>query len=169
AALALPQALPAQSLFSTRGLGVPIEPLDARARALGGIGVGLLVVNPSLVNPAELGGIMRRGVSAALQPVSHDMTLGDDQASLSATRFPLLGIIYPLNNRLTLGVGYGGYLEQSWGVRETGTVAIDGRDVAFEDVSRASGGLGQIRLSAAYLLTPALSVGATGGVMTGNV
>src|SRR5690606_39001335 len=68
-----------------------------------------------------------------------------------------------------LGVGYGGYLEQSWGVRETGTVAIDGRDVAFEDVSRASGGLGQIRLSAAYLLTPALSVGATGGVITGNV
>lgn len=169
AALALPQALPAQSLFSTRGLGVPIEPLDARARALGGIGVGLLGVNPSLVSPAELGGLRRRGVSAALQPTSHDQTLGGEQASVSATRFPLLGIIYPLGQQLTVGVGYGGYLEQSWGIRETGSIAVDDRSVAYEDLVRASGGLGQIRVSAAYMLTPTLSLGATGGVMTGNV
>src|SRR5690606_15765444 len=42
ALLALPAAAGAQSLFSTRGLGVPVEPVDARARALGGIGVGML-------------------------------------------------------------------------------------------------------------------------------
>lgn len=168
-ALALPHAASAQSLFNTRGLGAPSEPLDARARALGGIGVGLLGVNPSLVNPAELGGILRRGVSAALQPSTHSQTVAEGEASVSGSRFPLIGILYPLNRRVALGVGYGGYLEQSWGIEQRGTQVIDGDEVAVTDVIRSTGGLGQIRVSAAYLLTPSLSLGAMGGVITGNL
>ena len=58
----------AQSLFGTRGLGVPLESTDPRSRALGSAGLGLIGLNASLVNPAELSGIRRRGVVAALQP-----------------------------------------------------------------------------------------------------
>ena len=35
-------ALDAQSLFSAAGLGLPVDPLDGRTRALGNVGVGLL-------------------------------------------------------------------------------------------------------------------------------
>lgn len=165
----LPQPAGAQSLFNTRGLGTPSEPLDARARALGGIGVGLLGVNPSLVNPAELGGLVRRGVSAALQPTAHSQSVGDEQADVSASRFPLIGILYPINRRIALGVGYGGYLEQGWGISQRSTQAIDGRQVEVHDVVQSTGGIGQVRLSAAYLVTPALSLGLMGGVLTGNL
>jgi hypothetical protein len=126
-------------------------------------------VNPSLVNPAELGGILRRGVSAALQPTAHSQSLDGGEASVSASRFPLIGLLYPLNRRMVLGVGYGGYLEQSWGISQSGTEVIDGESIEVFDVVRSTGGLGQIRVSAAYLITPALSVGAMGGVITGNV
>ena len=50
----------AQSLFATRGLGVPVSPVDARVAALGGMGVGLLGFHTSMVNPAELAGLSRR-------------------------------------------------------------------------------------------------------------
>ena len=39
---ALPQGVGAQSPFGVQGLGLPLEPLDARARALGGTGIGLM-------------------------------------------------------------------------------------------------------------------------------
>lgn len=165
--LAVPAGVDAQSLFAGRGLGVPVEPVDARARLLGGIGVGLLGVNPSLVNPAELTAV-RRGITAVLQPATHRIELGDEEADVGSTRFPLLSLLYPVNERLLLGLGYGGYLEQSWGVRTAGTLPVGG-GVDYEDVIRSTGGLSQVRLSAAYALAPSLSVGAAAGLLTGNL
>ena len=47
----VPPSLAGQSLFGSQGLGMPVEPVDARARALGTLGVGLL--GPSL-SPTDL-------------------------------------------------------------------------------------------------------------------
>jgi hypothetical protein len=165
--LAAPLELRAQSLFAARGFGVPVEPVDARARVLGGVGVGLLGVNPSLVNPAELAAV-RRGVTAVLQPASHSIATGDGKEDVGSTRFPLLSLLYPINERLLVGLGYGGYLDQSWGVRATGTLPIDdGLD--YDDVIRSRGGLAQVRVTAAYAISPTLSVGAAAGLLTGNL
>jgi len=166
--LLAPATTSAQSLFSARGLGVPIDPIDARARALGGIGVGLIGVNPALINPAELGG-GRRGVTAVLQPTSHALQLGAAEGDVSASRFPLIGILYPVSPRLSLGLGYAGYLEQSWAVRTTGEVVVGGEAVEVEDVVQTVGGLGQIRASAAYALSESFAVGVAGGAMSGSL
>jgi hypothetical protein len=168
ALLAAPVSASAQSLFSARGLGVPIDPLDGRARALGGIGVGLPGLNPSLVNPAEIG-IGRRGVTAVLQPSAHSLDTGSATGDVSASRFPMFGILYPATPRLTIGIGYAGYLEQSWAVRSRDSVDVAGERVAVEDVVSSTGGLGQIRLAAAYALSPGLALGVAGGVLTGNL
>jgi hypothetical protein len=48
-------------------------------------------------------------------------------------------------------------------------VVIAGSRVPVEDVVSSTGGLGQIRVSAAYALAPALALGAAGGVLTGNL
>ena len=80
----------AQSLFSARGLGLPVQPVDARSRALGGVGVGLFGLNMSMVNPAEIAGFSRRGVTAALQPTMTDITIGDASDNVNGTRFPLM-------------------------------------------------------------------------------
>jgi long-subunit fatty acid transport protein len=159
----------AQSLFATRGLGVPVAAVDARGAALGGIGVGLLGFHTSLVNPAELAGLTRRGVSAALQPISSSVEADGQQDGTSGTRFPLLSVLYPVSERLVLSLGYGGYLDQTWGVVTESEQTINGESVTVNDLLRSTGGIAQMRLSAAYSLSPVFSIGAAAGLLAGNV
>jgi hypothetical protein len=159
----------AQSLFSTRGLGVPVPAVDARAAALGGIGVGLIGFHTSLTNPAELAGVTQRGVSAAFQPVSTSFDVADAQDGTSGTRFPLMTIIYPFGQRLVGSIGYGSFLEQSWGVLTQSTQVVGGETYDVTDLLRSRGGIAQARVSAVYSLSPSLAVGAAGGLLTGNV
>jgi hypothetical protein len=169
AALALAAPADAQSLFGTRGLGVPAAPLDARAQVLGGSGVGLLGTNPSMVNPAEVAGVGLRGISAALQPVRRATTVDGRSDAGSATRFPLIRILYPVQPRLALSAGYGAFFDQNWGVRIQGEETLDGRAVPTEDVLQATGGIAQFQLGAAYAVTERLAVGVAGGVYTGDL
>jgi hypothetical protein len=159
----------AQSLFATRGLGVPVAPVDARGAALGSIGVGLLGFHTSMVNPAELAGLSRRGVSAALQPVSTSVDVEGAEDGTSATRFPVVSILYPVSPRLVLSLGYGGYLDQTWGVLTQTEQVINDETVTVNDLLRSSGGIAQMRLSAAWTLSPSFVVGAAAGLLAGNV
>jgi hypothetical protein len=159
----------AQSLFATRGLGVPIAPVDARGATLGGIGVGLLGFHTSLVNPAELAGLTRRGVSAALQPVSTSVDVDGVEDGTSGTRFPMVSVLYPLSERVVLSLGYGGYLDQSWGVLTESEQVINGETVTMNDLLRSTGGISQLRLSGSYALSPTFSVGVAAGLLAGNV
>jgi hypothetical protein len=161
--------LAAQSLFSVRGLGVPVAPVDARGAALGGIGVGLIGFHTSLTNPSELAGVSRRGVSAALQPMTLTTSVDGAEDNVDASRFPQMSIIYPISRRLVGSLAYGGYLEQSWGVRTESEVTIGNRTITVTDILRSRGGIAQARLNVAYQLTPALAVGVGGGLLTGNV
>jgi hypothetical protein len=77
--------------------------------------------------------------------------------------------VYPLRSRLVFGLGYGGYLEQSWSVTTDGEETIGGQTVATRESISASGALAQVRLSAAYDLSESVAVGAALGLFTGNV
>jgi hypothetical protein len=169
AAAAIVSPAHAQSLFSTRGLGVPLPPVDARARALGGIGVGLLGLNTSLVNPAETAGIGRRGVSAALQPSSGSAEIAGASGDASASRFPMVRILYPISSRAVFSLGYGGVLEQSWVIASEGSETIGDEDVPTRDVVRSTGGVAQLTAGVSYRITPALAVGLAGGLYTGSL
>lgn len=159
----------AQSLFATRGLGVPILPLDARSRALGGIGLALPGLNTSMVSPAEMAGIGRRGVAAALQPTSETARFAGLKGSISAARFPLIRILYPVSDRLIFGIGYGGYLDQSWAVQSTGREILGGDTLDTKDLARSVGGVAQGQLAASYTVRSGLAVGAAVVLFTGNL
>lgn len=159
----------AQSLFSTRGLGVPAPAVDARAAALGGIGVGLIGFHTSLINPAEIAGVTRRGVSAALQPVSSTARIDGEEDGTSGTRFPLMRILYPVGERTVVSVAYGSYLEQSWAVESASVMVVDGREVDVTDVRRSTGGIAQLRVGGAYSVSRTFAVGVAAGLLTGNV
>jgi hypothetical protein len=159
----------AQSLFGMRGLGVAVDPIDPRARALGSIGTGLPGLNTSMINPADLAGIRRRGVSATLQPFFGSDELETRVDDVEGTRFPLIHLMYPLRSRLVFGLGYGGFLEQSWSVVADGQEMIGGVPVDTRELVSATGALSQVRLSAAYEATTALALGAAFGVYTGNL
>jgi hypothetical protein len=158
----------AQSLFATRGFGVPVDPVDARGRLLG-VGTGLFGLNTSLVNPADLAGVPRRGLSATLQPVSGTTRFAGAEDSFHGTRFPVLTAVYPVIDRFVLSGGYGAVYDQSWAVVVEGTESPDGTETRTRDFIRATGGLAQARLGLAYSVTPRIAVGAGGGIYTGNV
>jgi hypothetical protein len=167
--LAAAGPLRAQSLFATRGLGVPLSPQDARVSALGGIGVGLLGYHSSLVNPADLAGLARRGATAAFQPVTTDVSVDGAEDGTSGTRFPLMAVSYPLTDRLVTALAFGGYLDQTWGVTEESRITVGDQVVDATDLISSAGGIGQVRLNTGYLLTPSFAVGVGVGLLTGSV
>jgi hypothetical protein len=167
-ASALPAAAHAQSLFSTRGLGTPIEGIDARARGIGVSGVGLAGLSTTLLNPAESGGTLRRGVSATFQPWGASAELSGQKGNVSGTRFPLISVLYPVS-RITFTFGFSGVLDQSWAITAD-TIQHVGADSALShDIIRSIGGIGELKVGAAYLVAHNLSLGAQIGVHSGTL
>jgi hypothetical protein len=166
AALTMPAH--AQSLFATRGLGLPVASVDARARALGGIGVGIAGLSTSLANPSEIAGLTRTGVTAALQPSSGTVIFGGEESELDGARFPLVRIVFPLSNRLVTSIGYGGVLEQSFGIRTEGTEVVGNETLAVTDQVESTGGLSEVGVAVAWTARPGLALGVGGGLFAGN-
>lgn len=166
-ALALPGTARAQSLLATSGLGVPTPPLDARARALGGIPTGLFGFDLSLGNPADAADVRYRGGMASLQPFSRTSDIDGQRATTSGARFPVLRALYP-TGRFVASFGYGGFLDQNWAVTTSGMEHFGGDSASVSDVIRSSGGISQMRLGAAVSVTQHIALGAAVGLYTGN-
>ena len=158
----------AQSLTSIRGLGYPILPVDARTEILGGLGIGLQGFGVPLTSPAAPARVVRRGFVLAVENTSQDAELGELAGSTSATRFPLMRVIFP-TRRVVFSLGYGGVLDQSFGITTAGSVDLGtGGTLPFNDVLQSTGGVGQLQLGAAVPLGEDVNIGATIGALTGN-
>lgn len=163
--LAAPAA--GQSLTSIQGLGYPILATDARTEALGGLGLGLKGLSAPMTNPAAAARAVRPGAVVAVSAVEQTAGLGDASDRFGATRFPLIRVIYPVRG-IVLTAGYGGYLDQSWGVERSGSQDAGGTIVSFEDFIRSEGGIGQFQLGAAAPIGRRVAVGAAIGAHTGQ-
>ncbi len=158
----------AQSLFAAEGLGMPTEAADARARVLGGLGIGLIGLDVSLVNPATAAGTLRRGISAVMVSTPHTVSLDGQQAFATSTRFPLLRVVLPVGTRWVVTAAYGGYLDQSWSVRSDRLEAIGSDTVPVRDNVQSQGGVSQYRLGLAYSFGPRFAVGVSAGGHSGQ-
>lgn len=168
AAMAAAGPLAAQSITSVRGLGYPLLPVDARSQVLGGFGIGLQGFSTPLTNPAGAARVVRRGFVLALENSSREISLGPSSEGTSATRFPLLQMIFPVS-RVVLTLGYGGFLDQSWGVESSGAIVLGtGGTLPFQDAIESTGGLGQFQFGAALPLGDDIAIGASVGAVTGN-
>lgn len=156
-----------QSLTSIRGLGHPLLPADARSEILGGLGIGLQGFSAGLADPTAPAGLYRRGAVVAVSAVDRDVTLGDDSDQIGTTRFPLIRVLYPVGD-LVLTAGYGGYLDQSWGLVREGEEVLGSGTVGYRDLVRSTGGVGQIQVGAAMPLGDRFAIGATLGAHTGS-
>ncbi|HEX2201829.1 MAG TPA: hypothetical protein VHG91_00955 [Longimicrobium sp.] len=159
----------AQSILSSRGLGYPLEPLDARAQGLGGVTVGLGGPHLSLVNPAAPVGIVAPGLLVTVQPDAYDATAGAVATDGSTVRFPLLMAAFPLGSRFTGSVGYGSFLDQSWQVTSEDSLDLPGTGerVGVRDRFVSDGGVARFRLGAGARLLEGLSVGLAADLFTG--
>lgn len=158
----------AQSLFSASGLGVPLDATDARARVLGGLGIGLLGLDASLVNPASPAGTLRKGASAVMVSAPRTITLGNQRGYATGTRFPLIRAVVPFATRWVATVAYGGYLDQSWAITADRMEAIGTDTVPVQDNTQSTGGVAQYRVGLAYSLGSRIALGIAAGGYSGQ-
>lgn len=164
-------ALPveAQSVFTTRGLGFPLEPADARERGLGGAAMGLPEQQITWSNVAAMVGLQAPGMVVAYQHDDVSADTGVRTFEGSTARFPLLMGAFPAGERLVIGVGYGSFLDQNWRVEEADTLVLAGDSVPVTDLLSSEGGVARFRLAAAYRLGTDFGVGAGIDLYTGTV
>lgn len=156
-----------QSLTSARGPGYVLLPTDARTSVLGGLGLGLQGFSASLTNPAAIAFATRRGGVVALEAIERDIRLGDEGGEVGTTRFPLIRVVFPVRGAV-LTAGYGGYLDQSWGLTREGEEVFEGSTVGYTDIMRSDGGVGHFQIGAAFPIGEDLAVGGAVGLLTGN-
>lgn len=161
--------LSAQSLFSTRGLGAPVQPVDARGRGVGGVGIGMLGVNSSLLNPAEAAGLLRRGIAATYQPSSGTAEMNGETGKFSGSRFPSVRLILPIRQRFALTMGYATAYQHAWLVESRGEFTFGEDVVETRDVIESKGDINRMEVGIAFTLGTDFAVGLAGSYYTGEV
>jgi len=160
--------LSGQSLFGSAGLGLPIDALDGRSRALGNLGLGLsggalLPSDPAAAGRLRLG----TGVLVA-QPSWTKASSGGESNYFRGTRFPLLGAAYPVFGGMAT-IHFTSLMEQDFGgVRET-TLTLGGVPVVATDSFEQDGAVSAMNVGFARMITEETSVGVTVGRYTGAV
>lgn len=169
-ALALPGAGSAQSFLGARGLGVPVGAVGARAAALGNLGIGLGGVEVSANDPATWANLVWPTVSISMQPTWGEFDLDDRVGDARATRFPLLGIGYPVHRaRGVVTLSLGGYLEQRFVAEHESKVILNDVEVDVEDRLAVDGGTSVVRLGWAQRLGSRFAFGVAAGAYVGRL
>jgi hypothetical protein len=158
---------PAQSLLSATGLGTPLEPVDARARGLGGLPIGLPDPQMSLVNPAAAVGLPAAGLTVTFQADAVTGTAAGQSQDFTTARFPVVQVAFPIGERVVTTLGYAAVLDQNWAVEHTDSILITGEQTPIQDRFRSSGGVARLRGGVGYRLLPRLDVGVGVDVYSG--
>jgi hypothetical protein len=159
--------LSAQSLFAGRGLGFVMEPLDARSRGLGGIGLGLIEPNLGLVNPASIAGVGAPVLHVTLQPDQFSSTFDGVEVSGSTVRFPVIHAALPYG-RWIASIGFASFLDRNWAVQRDTTLLVDGTAIDIRDRFASHGGVSRLRVGSTYAVTDRLALAAAVDVYSGS-
>lgn len=167
-AFAAPRPLVAQSLIGSQGLGIPLEALDGRSRALGSVGIGLFGGAVLPTDPARASRITVPSISVTIQPSRGAATIGDQSVPVEGTRFPLLAASYPVGSQGVATLSYGGLLEQNWRAERTLRLAQEQDSIDVADSYESDGSVGAARIGFARVLPGGFSVAANLGFHTGT-
>ena len=169
--LVLAHALPAagQSVLAAGGLGLPLDAVDARARALGSSGVGLFGSHVMPGDPVGAVDLMVPTLVLTGQSAWLDVEQGGTTSTGSGNRFPALGVSYPVRTWGVLTLTYGAVLDQRWAFERRDTLDLQANArLEIADRFTSDGGVSAVRLGFAHRVAPSLAVGAAVGVYTGS-
>jgi hypothetical protein len=165
----VPSAAWGQSLLSAGGLGIPVEPLDARARALGGVGIGLMGGQLLPTDPVAAAELNVPSVAITLANAWVDVEEGDVSSTASGARFPALGVSYPVRSWGAATLTYGSLLDQRWETTQQQRLPLGGSTALVTDRFLSDGGIAALRVGFAGRLGPSLAVGGSIGRYTGEL
>lgn len=170
ACIALSAPVAAQSLYSAAGLGLPVDAVDARSRALGNVGIGLMgsAILPTDPAAAALLGVPGAVFTALPSWVELGRSDTGEAGSHQATRFPLVGVAYPAWSLGMATLTFGSVLDQRFEGSRSTTVELEDGPVAVTDDFTSQGGVSEVRLGLARPLGRRLQVGMSVGRYTGS-
>jgi hypothetical protein len=162
--------LSGQSIFGSSGIGLPIEALDGRARALGSFGIGLQgpAIMPS--DPAAAARVVLPTGVIVAQPSWVDLTEGSggEHRYFQGTRFPLLGVAYPAFGG-TLTVHIASVFDQSFEGERSVDIVLGGTTVPATDRFSQEGSLSTLAAGFARMLGARTAVGLSLGRYSGRI
>ncbi len=160
----------AQSTYSAAGLGLPVDAVDARARALGNVGIGLMGSSIAPSDPAAATLLTVPGAVFTALPSWVDLGRADtgEAGSYRATRFPLVGVAYPAWGLGMATITFGSVLDQRYEGERSTLVELEDGPVSVTDRFKATGGVSEVRLGLARDLGGGLEVGVSAGRFTGG-
>ncbi len=159
----------AQSILSTRGLGFPIHPLDARGRALGGAALGLPEPDVVWASPAAAVGLLAPTIVLGYEFTNFSADSPGGSFSGETVRFPLVLAAIPAGERVAFQIGFGSYLDQNWRIIENDTLVLTPDTVPVRDWWDSDGGVSRLRLGVAGQVRGNVSVGVGLDVYRGAV
>jgi hypothetical protein len=161
----------AQSMFNAAGVGMPVEALDGRARALGSLGIGLPGTNGLL--PADPAAAVRLPVPGGLisaQPAWVDLTRDGSggHTYFRGSRWPLFAAGYPmLGGMATFHAAP--VLDQRFRGERPVPVDLLGTPSDAVDRFEQDGSVAVIALGYARVITPTVTAGVSAGRYAGSV
>lgn len=147
----------AQGTESAQGLGYP--PGEMSSRTLGTGGAMAEVDGRSPINPAALALRPVPQLFAQYDPELRAVTSNGKTSSTTTARFPNVGALLPVSNRLVLGVNVSTFLDQSWANSRAITTDIGGEQIALNQSVKSEGAMEDIRGAVAYALSPSVRLG----------
>jgi hypothetical protein len=169
-ALAHPVGVSGQSMMNGAGLGFPVGPGDARARALGGVALGLR--GPAILgtDPAAAALFGLPSVVMTAQPMWVDFGRSDtgESGTFRGTRFPTLGIAYPAWNLGMVTLTFESVLDQRFHAQRAVTLQFLDQEAPATDDFTSEGGVSTVRLGFARVLGENARVGISVGRYTGT-
>ena len=155
-----------QTPVTAVGLGVPVAPVDARAAALGGTGLGLLGGSLSARNPADMGFFTRPVLGITYAPESVSVEGPEGSLDTGRSRLAILRGAIPFDG-WTVGVAFASELDQDWEVVFNDTLTSPLGTFPFLERRQSNGGVSSVNLTATRRLGP-VSIGAEYGILTGS-
>jgi len=169
--LAAAAPVQAQSLFNAAGIGLPMEAVDGRARALGSLGIGLPGVGGLLpADPAAAARLLVPGGLIVAQPTWVDLTRdgSSDHTYFKGSRFPLLAAGYPFLRGIAM-LHATSVLDQGFRGQRPVTVDLLGTPSLATDSFEQEGSVSTLSLGFARMVTPTVALGVTAGRYAGTV
>ena len=167
--LIFPSVLAGQSVLGSSGLGMRLEPLDAVERALGGLGVTNSRATVLPGNPVASLDVLAPTIAFTIQPHWGKFTVGSEKGNFIGTRFPVLGLAYPLGTDGVITLTAGSQFDQNWSVVSKDSVLTGGESLGVTDTFISDGSIAVVQAGWARYVTSAFAVGATLGVYRGGL
>jgi hypothetical protein len=159
----------AQSLLSAGGLGTPTDALDARSRGIGGVAVGLFGPGVRPTDPVAAADLTVPSSTLTAAGSWIRESGSDASSSSSGTRFPAIGVSYPMRRIGVATLSYGSGFDQRWRVESPRLLTLGSEVARVTDRFNSEGGLSVFRLGFARRVAPSLAVGGSVGAYTGHL